>query len=88
MPSGNLTARMYFEQGRQGFSRREFDEASDNFRKAVDADPMFREAHQYLAETYEKLGYRHRARKAWEGLLRLTHDAGQQEEIHRRINSL
>jgi Tfp pilus assembly protein PilF len=88
MPSENLTARMHFDQGRQAFARREYDTAADNFRNAVTTDPRFNEAHRYLAETYEKLGYGTRAKRAWEALLRMTTDAAQQREINQRIAAL
>jgi len=83
-----MKARMCFDQGRQSFASRDFDDACDNFKNAVTADPMFTEAHRYLAESYEKLGYRHRSRKAWEGLLRITRDPEQQKDIKQRINNL
>jgi Tfp pilus assembly protein PilF len=88
MPSNNMNARMLFDQGRQGFAARDYETACGLFRRAVTEDPMFSEAHRYLAETYEKLGYRHRARKAWEALLRVTRDAEQQEDIKRRLEAL
>lgn len=83
-----MSARMYFEQGRQSFAARDFDAACDLFRQAVMTDPMFEEAHRYLAEGYEKLGYRHRARKAWEALLRVTNDPTRQKDIVRRLEAL
>jgi len=86
--SSNMTARMYFEQGRHHFARREFDNAADHFQQAVNADPMYHDAHRYLAETFERLGYRHRARKAWEGLQRITQDSEQQTEIAKRLENL
>jgi Flp pilus assembly protein TadD len=85
MPSNDLTARMYFDQGKQHFAQREYDQAADLFQRAATQDPKFSEAHRFLAETFEKLGYRHRARKAWEGLLRLTTEAAAKEEINRRL---
>lgn len=88
MPSSDMNARMLFDQGRQGFAARDFDSACDLFKRAVTIDPMYIEAHRYLAESYEKLGYRHRARKAWEALLRITREPAQQEDIKQRINSL
>ncbi|MBN2081789.1 tetratricopeptide repeat protein [bacterium] len=88
MPSNDMNARMLFEQGRQSFADRDFDNACDMFKQAVTVDPMFIEAHRYLAESYEKLGYRHRAKKAWEGLMRVTRDAEQQADIKQRIDAL
>lgn len=88
MPSADLTARMHFDQGRQQFAKQEYDAAADLFRLATVADPKYAEAHRYLAETFEKLGYRHRARKAWEALLRITTDAQQQKEIKDRLAAL
>lgn len=88
MPSSDLTARMYFDQGRQRFGEQDFDGAADFFRRAVDQDPMFMEAHRFMAESYQKLGYNHRARKAYEALLRITTDLTQQQEIRSRMNEL
>ena len=88
MPSADITARMNFDQGRTLFARREYDAAADQFRLAVEHDPKFGEAHRYLAETFEKLGYRHRAKKAWETLLRITTDPSQVKEIKDRLASL
>jgi tetratricopeptide (TPR) repeat protein len=79
---------MHFDQGRQNYARRDYDNASDYFKRAVNTDPMFHEAHRYLAEAYEKLGYRHRARKAWEALLRITKGSEEQQEIQQRISEL
>ena len=88
MPSADIKARMCFDQGRQSFAARDFDAACDHFKNAVTTDPMFNDAHRYLAESYEKLGYRHRAKKAWSGLLRITDDSAQQVDIQRRIKAL
>ena len=88
MPSDDMNARVLFDQGRQGFAARYFDGACDLFKRAVTVDPMYFEAHRYLAESYEKLGYQHRALKAWEALLRITRDPAQQEDIKRRLQAL
>jgi tetratricopeptide (TPR) repeat protein len=88
MPSEDMKARMCFDQGRQCFAVRDFDNACDHFKNAVTVDPMFSEAHRYLAESYEKLGYRRRACKCWEGLLRITQDAEKQGDIRQRIDGL
>lgn len=88
MPSADLTARMHFDQARTLYSHQDYDGAADQFRMATERDPKFAEAFRYLAETYEKLGYRHRAKKTWEALLRITTDATQQKEIKDRLASL
>jgi tetratricopeptide (TPR) repeat protein len=88
MATNEVDAKMYFEQGRQRFSQRDFDGAADHFRRAVDTNPLLQDAHRYLAESYEKLGYRHRAKKAWEALLRITIDPERQQEINRRLTAL
>ena len=88
MPSSDLTARMYFDQGQASFGRGDYAGAEDFFKKAVEKDPQYNEAHRYLAESFEKQGYSHRARKAWERLLRITRDAQEQEEIKKRIEAL
>jgi Tfp pilus assembly protein PilF len=83
-----MNARMLFDQGRQGFAARDFSRACEAFRRAIDIDPMYLEAHRYLAESYEKLGFRHRARKAWEALLRITKEPAAQAEVKQRIEAL
>ncbi|MCH7472064.1 hypothetical protein IIA79_03830 [bacterium] len=83
-----MTARMHFDQGRKFFSEQDYDNASDHFKLAVDTDPLYKEAHTYLAETYEKLGYNHRAKKAWQNLLRIVKDPERQAEINQRITGL
>ena len=88
MSSEDLTARMYFDQGRQSFARQEFDAAADLMRKAVDQDPLFEDAHRYLAESYLKLGYQHRAKKAWEALLRVCKTEQQRAEVQKKLNQL
>ena len=85
MPSSNLTARMYFDQARDAYAQHSFNDAADLLRKAIETDPKYLEAHRYLAETYAKLGYEHRAKKAWEQLLRLTSDPAEQAEIKARM---
>ena len=88
MAVNEVDAKMYFEQGRQKYGQRDFDGAADYFRKALDLSPQLQEAHMFLAESYEKLGYRHRAKKAWEALLRVTQDPERREEINRRVSAL
>jgi Tfp pilus assembly protein PilF len=79
---------MYFDQGRQSFARQEYDNAADLMRKAVEVDPHFEDAHRYLAESYNKLGYSHRAKKAWEALLRVCKNEQQRAEIQGKLNQL
>lgn len=79
---------MYFDQGRQSFARQEFDSAADLMRKAVDQDPQYEDAHRYLAESYTKLGYSHRAKKAWEALLRVCKNEEQRAEVQQKLNEL
>jgi len=88
MPSEDLTARMYFDQGRASFARQEYDEAADLMRKAVECDPLYEDAHRYLAESYHKLGYQHREKKAWEDLLRVCKSEQQRAEIQAKLNQL
>ena len=86
MPSSNLNARLSFDQGKTAYANNKFDDAADMFKAAVEADPRFFEAHRYLAESYEKLGYGHRAKKAWETLLRITTDPAEKADIEARMN--
>jgi hypothetical protein len=88
MPSSNLTARMQFEQGESAQKREDLNAASEHFRLAVEQDAMFVEAHQRLAETYEKLGYGHRAKKAWTALQRIARDPALVELCNQRLKSL
>jgi Tfp pilus assembly protein PilF len=86
--SADLNAKMQFDQGRKAFQNRDFDKACDFFKQAVTADPQFEEAHVYLAEGYERMGYKHRARKAWEGLLRICRDDKKKAEYQQRLDAL
>ena len=88
MPSSDLTARMYFDQGHIAFGRADYAAAEDYFKKAVEKDPQYSEAHRLLAESFEKQGYNKRARNAWERLSRITRDVGEQAEIKKRIEAL
>jgi Tfp pilus assembly protein PilF len=88
MPSSDMTARMYFDQGEGAAKRDDHNAAQEFFRRAVDQDPMFGEAHQRLAETYEKLGYTHRAKKAWEALQRIAKDPALVELCGQRLKAL
>jgi Tfp pilus assembly protein PilF len=88
MPSSDLTARMYFDQGQTAFGRGDYSAAEDYFKKAVEKDPQYHEAHRYLAESFEKQGFSHRARTAWERLSRITRDAAELAEIKKRIEAL
>jgi tetratricopeptide (TPR) repeat protein len=86
MPSSNLNARLSFDQGKVAYANNKFDDAADFFRAAVEADPRFAEGHRYLAESYGKLGYAHRAKKAWEQLLRITTDPAEKADIEARMS--
>ncbi len=88
MPSSDLTARMYFDQGQTAFARGDFATAEEFFKKAVEKDPQYNEAHRYLAESFEKQGFSHRAKKAWERLSRITRDLQEQADIKKRIDAL
>lgn len=72
MPTENMTAKMSYDQGLNCMGSADYDTAADHFRNAVDTDPYFEEAHDQLATAYEKLGYAHRAKKAWEQLARVA----------------
>ncbi|MEZ5337554.1 MAG: tetratricopeptide repeat protein [bacterium] len=88
MPSSDLTARMYFDQGQTAFTRGDFAGAEDYFKKAVEKDPQYHEAHRFLAESFEKQGFAHRAKRAWERLHMITRDTSEQAEIKKRIDAL
>ena len=79
---------MYFDQGRKSFASQDYDGAADKFKLATNHDPMFIEAHQYLAESFMKVGYRHRARKALEALLRIAKDEALVREVRQKLNEL
>ena len=87
MPSSDLTARMYFDQGEAAAKRDDHNGAEEYFRRAVEQDAMFTEAHQRLAETYERLGYSHRAKKAWQALQRIAKDPQQLELCKQRLRA-
>ena len=86
MPSSNLNARLTFDQGKAAFANKKYDDACNFFRAAVEADPRFTEAHRHLAESYEKQGFGHRAKKAWETLLRISTDPAEKAEIQARLS--
>jgi putative PEP-CTERM system TPR-repeat lipoprotein len=50
------SAKTYFESGNQYFEQKKFAEASIEFRKAIQKDPRYGDAHFKLAETYVRLG--------------------------------
>lgn len=88
MPSSNLTARMQYDQGEAAAKRDDHNTAAEHFRMAVEQDAMYAEAHQRLAETYEKLGYGHRAKKAWTALQRIAKDPALVELCSQRMKAL
>lgn len=88
MPSANLTARMQFDQGSAAAQREDLNAAAEHFRMAVEQDAMYVEAHQALAETYEKLGYAHRAKKAWSALQRIARDPALASLCDQRMKAL
>ena len=88
MPSSNLTARMQFDQGSAAAKREDYNAASEHFRMAVELDVNYVEAHQQLAESYEKLGYAHRAKKAWGALQRIAKDPALSSLCDQRIKAL
>ena len=88
MPSSDLSARMYYDQGQTAFGRGDYSAAEDYFKKAVEADPQYHEAHRFLAESFEKQGFKRRALNAWERLSRITRDAEEQAEIKKRMEAL
>lgn len=87
MPTNNLTAKMSYDQGLASFGSGDFDTAADHFRNAVTSDALFVEAHERLAESYEKLGYAHRARKAWEALSRVAKDPALLAKIKAKLEA-
>jgi uncharacterized protein HemY len=88
MPSSNLNARLNYDQGRTALEKNQYNEASEFFRQAVEADPRFVEAHKSLADAYERLGYAHRAKKALESLLRITTDPAEKSALEARLAQL
>jgi Tfp pilus assembly protein PilF len=60
-----MAAKMSFDQGMNCMGSADYDTAADHFTNAAEADPHYEEAYEQLAAAYEKLGYAHRARKAW-----------------------
>jgi Tfp pilus assembly protein PilF len=87
MPTNNLTAKMSYDQGVACFDSSDFDTAADHFRNAVETDARFEEAHERLAEAYEKLGYAHRAKKAWEALSRVVKDPALSAKVKAKLGA-
>ena len=88
MSSTDMTARMYFDQGEAAAKRDDHNAAQEYYRLAVERDPMFTQAQQRLAETFEKLGYTHRAKKAWEALQRIAKEPEQVALCSERLKAL
>ena len=88
MPSQDMQARLQFEQGRNSFGAQDYGTAADLFKRAVNIDPQFKEAHRHLAACYERLGYTTRACRAWEALLRIADSEEEKAEITGRIREL
>ncbi len=82
------TVRAYFDLGLSHYNKGEFLKAAEQWRLAVEHDPKFVEAHRYLALAYERLGWKHKAKKQWEQYLKFETDPVAREKIQTRLRNL
>jgi tetratricopeptide (TPR) repeat protein len=68
--------------------RKEYRDALDQFRAALNADPMYREAQYALALTLEDLGRNEEAGREWERYLMIDQDSIWSEEARLHLESL
>ncbi len=88
MESVDPTVRAYFDLALNHYNRGDFLKAADQWRLVLSRDPNFVDAHKYLALTYEKLGWQHRAKKQWQEYLKLEKDPVTRSNIEKRLANL
>ncbi len=88
MESSDPSVMAYFELGLTHYNRGDYLKAADQWRLVLSRDPKFADAHKYLALTYEKLGWKHKAKKAWQDYLKLEKDPVARTNVEDRISKL
>ena len=59
----------YFKDGMKDFRKGEYTEAIEDFQRVVQMEPNYVEAYYYMGQSYEKLGKRETAEKAYENAI-------------------
>lgn len=77
--------RAYFELGLTHYNRGDYLKASEQWRLVLQHDPTSVQAHKYLALTYEKLGWKHKAKKQWQEYLKLEKDPVAKSMVEKRL---
>lgn len=65
-------ARKYYEDAYQFFSQKEYQKAEENYRKAIELDPSFEDAHYWLGKVYRQLGQYDKAVPQWIEVLKIN----------------
>jgi len=84
----NPNVEAYFKQGMDYYNRGDFLRATEQWKLAVQTAPDFVDGHKYLALAYEKLGWKHKARKQWERYLSIETDARARRQVEERLKQL
>jgi len=71
-PSSAQDARSYYQDGYQFFSQGEYQKAEENYKKAIEIDPNFEDAHYWLGKVYRQLGQYDKAVPQWIEVLKLN----------------
>lgn len=65
-------AQSYYQNGYQYFSQGDYQKAEENYRKAIDLDPSFENAHYWLGKVYRQTGQHDKAVMQWIEVLRIN----------------
>lgn len=85
-PNPNVDA--YFELGLSYYNRGDFLRATEQWKLAIQSAPDFADGHKYLALAYEKLGWKHKARRQWERYLKIESDERSRKQVEDRLKQL
>ena len=72
MPGMARDAQSYYENGYQYFSQGDYQRAEENYKKAVDLNPNFENAHYWLGKVYRQTGQYNKAVVQWIEVLRIN----------------
>jgi len=84
----SATLRTYFDLGLNFYNRGEFLKAAEQWKLAINEEPGFADAHKYLALAYERLGWKHKAKKQWLEYLKVERDAEARNRVQQRLSRL
>jgi tetratricopeptide (TPR) repeat protein len=65
--------------------KREFGKAVDSFNQAIRLNKEYARAYYQLGQTYQAMGQRKRARRAWKAYLERTHDEAEAADIRKAL---